>query len=100
MREIYRIALKNFLRFEFLNARIQLQLTQEEMAEKLNISTVAYNEIENGVYLCSTTTLALFIANCCPNPEAFVQELQSIIEKIAYGEIHDTSHDTPKKRIK
>ena len=81
MRETYKLALKHRLRFEFIETRARLKLTQEEMAERLQMSTASYNELENGVYLCSTTTLVLFLTRCCADTVQFINTLHDIIDE-------------------
>ena len=63
--------IKNYLSAEFEKTRIELGLTQEQMAEKLEISTRAYSDIERGKSCCSLDTLAMFLKCCCRKKMAF-----------------------------
>ena len=63
--------IKNYLSAEFKKTRIELGLTQEQMAEKLAISTRAYADIERKKSCCSLDTLAMFLKCCCRKKMAF-----------------------------
>ena len=43
--------LKNYFKNEFANRRAELGLSQEEMAENLNISLRSYSDLEHGKYV-------------------------------------------------
>ncbi|MGI5825628.1 MAG: helix-turn-helix domain-containing protein [Bacillota bacterium] len=80
MRETYKNLIKTYLRYKFIETREALELTQEEMAERLSMSFVAYNEIEAGINLCSTTTFILFLINCSPDRELIFNEIQALLQ--------------------
>ena len=54
---------KNF-RNELITKRAELNLSQEQMAEKLNISLRSYSNLEHGISFCSALSLINFVNNC------------------------------------
>lgn len=56
--------LKKKFRNELIAKRAELELSQEEMAEKLNISLRSYSNLEHGISFCSALSLINFVNNC------------------------------------
>lgn len=80
MREEYHNKLKKFFRNKLLLTRSNLNLTQEQISEKLQISVRNYANLENGKSICGTLTLVLFLIHYCPNPNEFLNELKALYE--------------------
>lgn len=53
-----------------LHTRFECGLTQEQMAEKMDIGPRAYAELESGRSLCKTDTFFKFLVYCSLDPEA------------------------------
>lgn len=53
--------LKNCLRTNLLNKRSELSITQEHMAEMLNLSRREYQKLEYGENFCTAETLINFV---------------------------------------
>ena len=73
--------IKNCLSAEFKKTRIELGLTQEQMAEKLAISTRAYADIERKKSCCSLDTLAMFLKCCCRKRQAFFEDFLEALDQ-------------------
>lgn len=56
--------LKKSFRNELITKRAELNLSQEQMAEKLNISLRSYSNLEHGISFCSALSLINFVNNC------------------------------------
>lgn len=83
MRNRYKQVLSAFFRHKLFQTRITLlDITQEEMAHRIGISTRAYVNLENGKTTCSAVTLALFFAFVCIDPIAFREELRYAFESV------------------
>lgn len=80
MREHYHNELRKFFRGKLLSTRGDLNLTQEKMAELLEISIRNYAELESGHNCCNALTLVLFLIYCYPDAEQFLKELKAIYE--------------------
>ena len=80
MREEYHNKLKIYFRNKLLLARGKLNLTQEQMSERLEISLRNYSELERGKNSCNALTLALFLIYCCPDVKQFLNELKELYE--------------------
>lgn len=57
----YKILTRDFLASYISALRVKKQLTQEEMAEKLRISSRAYGDLERGKYCFSAITLLFLL---------------------------------------
>lgn len=62
MHKIYEDISREYLSEKFKETRKQLGLTQEQMAEKLDIAPRSYIEIEHGKSLCKVQTLFHFLS--------------------------------------
>ena len=75
MRKHYKQVLAVFFRHQLFQTRVEiLNITQEEMAHRIRMSTRCYVDLENGKTTCSAVTLALFLAFVCKDPIAFLEE--------------------------
>lgn len=83
MRNRYKQVLSTFFRHKLFQTRgILLDITQEEMAHRIGISTRAYVDLENGKTTCSAVTLALFLVYVCNDPIEFQEELRYAFESV------------------
>ena len=71
--------LKNSFKNELRTKRAELELSQEEMAERLNISLRSYSKLEHGICFCSALSLINFINNCNVDKEMLFQKFQKRI---------------------
>lgn len=83
MRNRYKQVLAAFFRHKIFQTRVHiLDISQEEMAHRIGISTRCYVDLENGKTSCSAVTLALFLAFVCIDPIAFREELRYAFESV------------------
>lgn len=78
MKQQFRKHLKAYLRAEFLKNRADLNITQEEMAHRLLMSSRAYANIESGKSCRSLITALLFLSRCCLDRQDFLDGLSNI----------------------
>ena len=79
----YKQVLAAFFRHQIFHTRVEiLDITQEEMAHRIGISTRSYVDLENGKTTCSAVTLALFLAFVCIDPIVFREELRYAFESV------------------
>lgn len=84
MRKHYKQVLSVFFRHQLFQTRVEiLNITQEEMAHRIRMSTRCYVDLENGKTTCSAVTLALFLAFVCKDPIAFLEELRYAFESVS-----------------
>ena len=72
--------LKDELRLLAIRTRDRLDLTQREMAERLEMSESSYSDIETGVYMCGTLTVMLLLL-MQEDPRGFLQALDEAFAK-------------------
>ena len=72
--------LKNYLRTALLQRRAALNISQEEMAHRLLMSSRAYASLESGHSCCSLITMLLFLTRCCADRHAFIDGLFMILD--------------------
>ena len=72
--------LKDQLRLLAIRTRDRLDLTQREMAERLEMSESSYSDIETGVYMCGTLT-AMLLLLMQEDPRTFLQALDEAFAK-------------------
>ena len=85
MNHLYKDALKPFISSQLSECAKELSLTQEQIAELLEIDTRSYAYLQAGVYMCSATTLLLFLTRICPDPEKFLKEAKDFFDKTKSG---------------
>ena len=72
--------LKNYFKKEFANRRAELGLSQEEMAENLNISLRSYSDLEHGKYCCSLSSFINYVNNCNADKDKLFSEAAEILK--------------------
>ena len=80
MRKQYTQILKKFFNQKLLHRRVELGITQEEMAHRLAMAGRTYVDLDHGKSNCSALTLALFLIYICADPLAFLEELRHTFE--------------------
>ena len=81
MRGTYRSILKKFFCGYIKRTRSRLNLTQLQMAEKLEMDERSYIDLEHGKSCCSAVTLALFLIYICDDIVLFLTDLRLAFEK-------------------
>ena len=81
MRKHYTKVLKSFFHQQLFRSRVDLGITQEEMAYKLSMSSRTYVDLDHGKTGCSALTLALFLIYICDDPLDFLEELRDAFER-------------------
>lgn len=72
--------LKDYLRTALLQNRAALDISQEEMAHRLLMSSRAFANLESGHSCCSLITMLLFLTRCCTDRRAFIDGLMLILD--------------------
>lgn len=80
MRKPYTKALKTIFHQKLIQSRMNLEITQEEMAHRLVMGSRAYVDLDHGKTGCSALTLVLFLIYICTDPLAFLEELRNDFE--------------------
>ena len=80
MKKIYREILKEAMRDALRENKEAYHRTQAEMAERLSISVRFYAYLMSGKTMCSALTLVLFLLDCCPDHDAFLEQLRTALE--------------------
>lgn len=73
--------LKRYLKNELSVKRAELGLTQEQMAEVLNISLRSYSDLEHGKYCCSLSSFVYYVINCDVDKDKLFLEMAEILNK-------------------
>ena len=81
MRKQYARVFKTFFYQRLLRSRMELGMTQEEMACRLAMASRTYVDLDHGKTGCSALTLALYLIYICTDPMAFLEELRDAFEK-------------------
>ena len=71
--------LKIYLKNELVNKRAELGISQEQMAERLNISLRSYSNLEHGVYCCSLSSFINYVNNCVVDKEKLFLDISEIL---------------------
>lgn len=74
--EYLKVKFKN----EFMTKRAELELSQEKMAECLNISLRSYSNLEHGKYCCSLTTFINYVNNFDVDKDKLFSELAELLK--------------------
>ncbi len=72
--------LKNYFKNEFASRRAELGLSQEEMAENLNISLRSYSDLEHGKYCCSLSSFINYVNNCEADKDRLFSDFAEIFK--------------------
>lgn len=81
MRNTYRILIGKYFCQTVFSYRLQQDMTQVEMAERLCMDERSYIDLEHGKNGCSVVTLVLFLMYECPDVDSFLRELRKVFEK-------------------
>lgn len=80
MRSHYTSIFKAFFHEKLFRRRVELDITQEEMAARLVMAGRTYVDLDHGKTGCRALTLALFLIYICADPLAFLEELRNAFE--------------------
>ncbi len=80
MDKIYEEIIKAYLAKQIKKTRLQKGLTQEQMAERLDISPRSYSKIEHGQSICKVQTLFHFLS-LYKSPEKLMKDILRLIEE-------------------
>ena len=81
MRKQYTQVLKTYFHQRLFRSRVELNITQEEMAHRLQMASRTYVDLDHGKTCCSALTLALFLIYICTDPLKFLEELHDAFER-------------------
>lgn len=81
MRNTYRILIGKYFCQTVFTYRMQQDMTQVEMAERLCMDERSYIDLEHGKNGCSVVTLMLFLLYECSDVDNFLRELRDIFEE-------------------
>ena len=81
VRKQYRASLTRVFHAYLIHTRQSLGLTQQEMAQKLEMDERSYVELDHGKSCCSAVTLLLFLIHCCKDPLRFLEDIRSSFQK-------------------
>lgn len=76
MRKIYHGILKTYFHQTLVRRRMDLKMTQAEMAEQLLMDDRSYIDLDHGKSCCSAVTLALYLAFVCEDVPVFAEGLR------------------------
>lgn len=80
MRKHYEKVQKVFFHEKLFRRRGDLEIMQEEMADRLVMACRTYADLDHGKSSCSALTLALFLIYICDDPLEFLGELRDAFE--------------------
>ena len=80
MRKAYHNILKNCFHVNLIRCRMNLDLTQSQMAERLFMDDRSYIDLDHGKTCCSAVTLSLFLIFVCEDVNGFLEELRHAFE--------------------
>lgn len=81
---------KQYFRSELLKTRGNLGVTQEAMAEQMELNTHSISELEGGKTSCRLETLLMYLKVSGVDPARFITEFfNCIIDAPADGQNHD-----------
>ena len=75
----YKEKLRQKMSTHFQNTRKRMDITQEQMAELLEIDSRSYSDLERGKCLCSTPVFLLYVLNCNVDTIQLFTELKAIL---------------------
>ena len=81
MRNTYRILIGKYFCQTVFSYRLQQDMTQVEMAERLCMDERSCIDLEHGKNGCSVVTLMLFLMYECSAVDDFLRELRDIFEE-------------------
>lgn len=80
MRKHYTNVFRTFFHQKLFRSRVDLNITQEEMAARLLMASRTYIDLDHGKTGCSALTLVLFLIYICNDPLGFLEELRDAFE--------------------
>ena len=80
MRKHHTEVLKTFFHEKLFRSRVELGISQEEMACRLLMASRSYVDLDHGKTGCSALTLALYLIYTCEEPLQFLEELRNAFE--------------------
>ncbi len=80
-RETLQAKLKQYMREYLIKLRRDMELSKEQMAERLYIDARSYSYIESGTYLCGFMTFCA-ILQICPDKEKLIKDLEAILTEV------------------
>ncbi|MBE7032941.1 MAG: hypothetical protein E7406_01790 [Ruminococcaceae bacterium] len=81
MRPYYSKILKELFYQNIIYTRAKLGLTQEQMAETLEMDVRSFMNLDHGKNGCSALTLSLYLIYFCEDVPKFLSELKAEFEK-------------------
>lgn len=81
MKTLYLKILKHYLHVQMKDTRKELHMTQAQMAEKLEIDTRSYSDIDTGKSLCSTLTFVMFLIYFCKDPMKLLEDIKKLFDE-------------------
>lgn len=82
MRKQYVKVFKVVLQQSLYNTRADLGLSQEQMAERMEMSNRCYVDLEHGKCCCNGLTLVLYLIYVCDDPTAFLDGLRRAFDAV------------------
>ena len=76
MRKIYHSILKTYFHHTLVRRRMDLQMTQSQMAERLCMDDRSYIDLDHGTSCCTALTLALYLVFLCEDVRDFTEGLR------------------------
>ncbi len=81
MRKQYSAILKEHFHRHLVRSRQELGLSQEEMAQRLQMDCRNYVELDHGKSCGNALTIAMYLMFVSEDPKGFLQELKEELEK-------------------
>ena len=78
MRKTYQRLIREYFCRTIFEYRMQADLTQLQMAERLCMDERSYIDLEHGKIGCSVVTLVLYLIFECPDSDAFLLDLERL----------------------
>ena len=83
MRTLFHQKIKHYIRCQLLTTRRTMDISQDNMASILGMSTRSYTKLESGENCCNLVTFILFLRYCCPDINAFISKLFELLDEVA-----------------
>lgn len=83
MRKTYQRLIREYFCRTIFEYRIQEDLTQLQMAERLCMDERSYIDLEHGKNGCSVVTLVLYLVFECPDSDAFLLDMERLHKQAA-----------------
>lgn len=73
-------SLKNYFGKELKRKRKSLNISQEEMSERLGVSLRSYSDLENSKNFCSAISLICYVINCDVDKDELFSDFAEIMK--------------------